>query len=95
MSNPTMRAKFYVTNVEKYHPNDNPEAVTGIRLTMSAVSEKPFDTDGVSEDNSFARWSPSGSFEIQIANPNLFDKFEVGQRYYLDFTAAEPLSEAT
>jgi hypothetical protein len=82
-----MRAKFYVTEVKKDTTADG--ATTGVRVNMSAVSEKPFDAEGVSEDNSFARWSPSGDFSIYIANPNLFDKFEAGQRYYLDFTAAE------
>jgi hypothetical protein len=92
-----MRAKFQVTQVKKFTCNGQPpvgcEEVTSINLEMMAVTEKPFDADGNSEDNSFARWSPSGSFSINIANPNLFDQFEVGQKYYLDFTEAPP-SEA-
>ena len=81
-----MRAKFYVTGVESY--KDGNQNVTGETLKMSAVSDKPYDQDGVSEDSDFARWSPSGSFEIYIANPNLFGKFALGQKYYLDFTEA-------
>ncbi len=44
--------------------------------------------DGSDEDNSFARWSPSGSLSISIQNPNLFGKFTVGQKFYVDFTEA-------
>jgi hypothetical protein len=55
---------------------------------MMAVSDKPFDADGNSEDNSFAKWTPSGELKMTITNPNLFGKLVEGQKYYLDFTLA-------
>lgn len=73
------RAKFEVREVD----NTNASAVT---LKMAAVTSKPFDAEGVSEDNDFARWTPSGLLEIQITNPNLLDAFKVGQKYYVDLT---------
>jgi hypothetical protein len=45
--------------------------------------------DGLDEDNSFAKFSPSGSFKLSIANPALLGKFRPGQIYYVDFTPAE------
>lgn len=45
--------------------------------------------DGLDEDNTFAKFSPSGSFELTIANPALFGKFRPHQVFYADFTAAE------
>jgi hypothetical protein len=82
-----MRAKFQVAKVDQNR--DTSGQLSSVNLEMTAVTEKPFDADGASDDNSFARWSPSGSFYINIANPNLFDQFEVGEKYYLDFTQAE------
>lgn len=77
-----MRAKFKITEVEK-------QSETCEVLKMSAVTEKPFDADGNSEDNSFAKYTPNGSLSITITNPSLLGKFEQGEKYYLDFTKAE------
>lgn len=86
MSN-VMRAKMVVTAVEQ-HKNDD-ESVAAETLRMSAVSKNDgYGEDGLDEDNTFAHFSPSGSFEVYIANKALHGKFEVGEKYYLDFTKA-------
>lgn len=82
----TMRAKFRVTKVEGFGGTTTPPTSEGI--TMMAVSEKPFDADGNSEDNSFAKWTPSGELKLTIQNPALFGKIKEGQKYYLDFSEA-------
>jgi hypothetical protein len=76
-----MRAKFQVTNVVKHNE-------TSQDVSFRAVTSKPFDADGKSDDNDFARWSPSGELKIGISNPALIDKLVVGEKYYLDFTLA-------
>ena len=45
--------------------------------------------DGSDEDNTFAKFSPSGSLELVVANPALIGQFNPGDTYYLDFTKAE------
>ena len=45
--------------------------------------------DGLDEDNTFAKFSPSVDLGITIANPALWGKFAVGDKFYLDFTPAE------
>ncbi|HEY0548178.1 MAG TPA: hypothetical protein VGF13_01175 [Verrucomicrobiae bacterium] len=80
-----MRAKFRVTKVET-SGTTTPAFET---VSMMAVSEKPFDQDGNSEDNSFARWTPSGELKMAIQNPALFGKLKEGQTFYLDFTKVE------
>lgn len=57
------------------------------------VSKEGYPQDGVDEDSSFARWSPSGNFEISCINPALFGKIKEGERYFLDFTLANPAPE--
>ncbi len=42
--------------------------------------------DGSDENNTFARFSPSGSFKLTIANPALLGKYRHVQLYYVDFT---------
>jgi len=40
----------------------------------------------VYNSHTFARFTPSASLQICIANPALFGEFEPGQKYYVDFT---------
>lgn len=79
-----MRAKLAVRSIEKWEG--------AIQLKLSAVcSNKGFDADGkdTSEDNDFARWTPCADLTMTINNPNLLDKFTVGQSFYVDFTQSE------
>lgn len=77
-----MRAKFIVQSVEKFP--------AGEKLKFAAVAKSGgYPADGSDEDNTFAKFSPSASCEIYVANPALFGKFEPGQKFYVDFTPAE------
>lgn len=77
-----MRAKMVINEVKRYEHSE--------QLSMSAVP-KPngYDTDGLDEDNTFAKFSPSGQLTLTVANPALFGKFNPGEKYYLDFTKAD------
>lgn len=79
--NPTMRAKFKVTNVEAIGDSFQ-------NVTLQAVTDAPFDANGNSEDNSFARWTPSGQITMSITNPVLIGKISPDQKFYVDFTPA-------
>lgn len=45
--------------------------------------------NGLDEDNTFAKFSPSGELKLAVANPALFGQINPGEVYYLDFTPAE------
>ncbi len=77
----TMRAKMVVLEVNRFQGSD--------RVKMSAVAAKSYPGDGSDEDNTYAKFSPSGSLELSIANPTLIGKIEPGQKFYIDFTPAE------
>jgi hypothetical protein len=77
----SMRAKFRVTDVVK--GGENYETVK-----FAPVTSKPFDANGQNEDNTYARYTPSGSCELSITNPNLIGQFERDQTFYVDFTPA-------
>jgi hypothetical protein len=77
-----MRAKLQVASVTLI-------AETTQIVKMHPVCGKaPFGSNGESEDNTFARYSPSGAFELTITNPDLMNKFKPGKKFYADFTEA-------
>lgn len=76
----TMRAKLQVATVTR-HPGSE-------QLKFNAVCPPSFDKDGLHEDSTFAKFSPSASLEIHITNPALIGKFNPGDRFYVDFTPA-------
>lgn len=83
----TMRAKMRVADVHPYVGSDGKTSQE--TLTFYAVGPKgSYPADGSDENNSYARWSPSGRLELSVANPALWGKFAVGDEYYLDFTLA-------
>lgn len=78
-----MRAKMQVRNVERIGENME-------RLSLSAVTGNvPFGPNGEHEDNSYARWTPSGTISLDITNPALHGTFSQGQKFYVDFTRAD------
>lgn len=93
---PTMRAKFLVSTLAYNAPGND---ATAFSLNMNAVGgdkvQHGYPEDGVDEDNTFARWSPSGSLSLYVANPDLIGKIKEGEKYYLDFTLANPAPESS
>lgn len=80
-----MRAKMTVSKVDVNKSADN--------VVLNAVARSDgYPNDGFDEDNTYAKFSPSGSLSLSIANPELFGKIRPGQTFYIDFT---PVPEAT
>jgi hypothetical protein len=77
----TMRAKMKVSKVEQYEG--------GEILHFTAVGSNNYPEDGVSEDNTFAKYTPCGEMKLTVSNPALHGKIKPGEKYYLDFTKAE------
>lgn len=75
-----MRAKLRVSNVEKGNGYEV--------LHFHAVAANKYPEDGADENNTFARFSPSADMRLQVANPNLFDMFDIGDTFYVDFIRA-------
>lgn len=71
-----MRAKFKCNSVTKYESG----SVTAYLKPVTGGSE---------ENKSFWNYSPGGSLELNITNPNAVGFFQPGKQYYLDFTAVE------
>lgn len=93
-----MRAKFRVSSVT---PPEVPvsEGITvappqTIKVFPVARSDA-YPEDGSDEDNSYAKWSPSGSLELTIVNPALSNKIKEGDVFYVDFSKVESAAPST
>jgi hypothetical protein len=87
-----MRAKMEVTSVS----DGGNKSVENIAMQAVTSSNKPYGPQGENEDNTYARYTPSGTLTLSITNPNLIGKFKIGQKFYLDFTEADtqPVAES-
>lgn len=84
-----MRAKVYVSGIEKYSAESE-------SIKFSGIPKKgQYPNDGLDEDNTFAKFSPSVHFNINITNPALIGKFNLGDKMYVDFTPVEDETQTT
>lgn len=84
-----MRAKMLVTEVNRFAFQNGPEFQYQDRVKLCAVAAKSYPADGSDEDNTYAKFSPSGEMTLTIANPALIGVVQPGQKFYLDFTIAD------
>lgn len=79
---PNVRAKFRITNVELY---EQPKGAGNVKLTAG--------NDKESDNTDWSQWTPSGSIQMMITNPEAFkvfmDAFNAGKRFYVDFSIVE------
>lgn len=78
----TMRAKLKITSIQKFQGQDNLEFV-------AVGSDTSYPESGLSEDNTYAKFTPSAVLKMTIQNPALVDKFKINDKFYVDFTPAE------
>jgi hypothetical protein len=67
-----VRAKFYVTEVV--------QTQNGGRVRMMPV------TSGSKENETFFKWTPSGSLDMGTVNEEALKQFVPGGEFYIDFT---------
>lgn len=78
-----MRAKMRLNHIDKRHEGQE-------TLYFNPVSRSDsYPDDGSDENNTYAKFSPSGMLSLTVANPALIGKFAEGESYYLDFTPAD------
>ncbi len=77
-----MRAKMIINQVKRTEHCEE--------LSMAPVCKPSgYGEDGLDEDNTYAKFSPSGQLTLTVANPALFGKFNPGEKYYIDFIKVE------
>lgn len=85
---PAMRAKMRLNSVTNF-------GTTEVLEFNAVARSSSYPADGSDEDNTYAKFSPSGSLNLTVANPALLGKFTPGQTYYLDFTEVPTLAPAS
>lgn len=78
-----VRAKFKVQSVERSADPSVERGTDHGRVRLEAV------TSGSPENESFFRWTPAGTIDLQIVNLAALDQFTEGQEVFVDFTPAE------
>ncbi len=79
-----VRAKFRVQSITKTTAWQSSVVETSA-VKLAAVSDEL--------NKSWSKWTPSGTIDMQINNPDALDAFKVGQTYFVDFVEA-PQAEA-
>ena len=69
----TVRAKFICTSKTE-------ELETG-RLQLTVVTD-----DGSPDNAAFFKYTPAGSIDLHVVNPEALKQFTVGDKYFVDFT---------
>lgn len=77
----TVRAKFYVQSVNHVH-QPSPH------MTCAVVKLAAVYGDGKGNET-WSTYTPQGSLEMTVTNPEAVEKFELGKSYFLDFTPAD------
>jgi hypothetical protein len=85
-----MRAKVRVISVTPPQVEVSPGCDMAPPQTIRAypVAASGYPADGSDENNSYAKWSPSGEFTLSITNPALSNRIKEGDVFYVDFTPA-------
>lgn len=77
-----MRAKMRLNYIDRRHQG------TEVLYFNPVARSDQYPADGSDENNTYAKFSPSGMLSLTVSNPALLGKFTEGEEYYLDFTKA-------
>ena len=77
----SMRAKVILQKVTIHNGGQE-------TLEFNAVAKNQYPSDGLDENNTFAKFSPVVDLKIQVTNPALHGLFKPGQKFYVDFSEA-------
>jgi hypothetical protein len=86
-----MRAKVRISHIDRQFAEQYGQET----LYMHPVAKSSgYPEDGSDENNTYAKFSPSGAFQLTIQNPALLGKFAVDEEYYVDFSKVEKVEKA-
>jgi hypothetical protein len=74
-----VRAKFFVKQIINHH-NGDPTSDQAGEVVLGPV----YDDD----NKEWSKWTPQGEIKMTITNPAALEAFELGGKYFVDFTPA-------
>jgi hypothetical protein len=75
----SVRAKFQLSHIEQNAWNKDDR-----KLVFTPQYDQ-----AIPEDQAFAKFTPSGRFEMNCNNPAALEQLELGKYYYFDITPCE------
>lgn len=69
-------------------PQSDPEQPHLAQIRLGAVWEGSTEAQRASENAIFGHWTPCGSVDLTIRNPDASAFFKQGKKYYVTFTEA-------
>jgi len=83
----SVRAKVRCTVVSKQACNygNNAGTIEQVKVELTPVMD--------SGNSTWSKWTPGGSIQLTITNPEAYEQFKPGETYFVDFTPA-PAKEA-
>lgn len=64
-------------------------SVTKTQGPSEEIKMVPIISNNTEENKSFSKYTPNGEFRIICTNPNILNKVEPGQEYYIDLISVE------
>lgn len=83
-----MRAKVRLSGVNRLTNGEGELHSENLQFRGVSKSEG-YGADGLDEDNTFARWTPSLDLRMCVNNPALHEMFKAGDVFYLNFVKAK------
>lgn len=83
----TMRAKMAVNSVQSFVGHE--------QLHLTAVCADSYKGDGLDENNTYAKYTPSADLVMTVSNPALIGAIKPGEEYYLSFINAAQVQPLT
>ena len=80
----TLRAKMQAYQVSNTIDQNN--QIESQQIKLQAV----YSDDPSSPNTQWSKWTPSGSLDLTITNPNAFNKVLRGQEFYIDLIPVTP-----
>lgn len=84
----TVRAKFYVKEIKQIYTGSTDENEAAEIIMDPVFGSYPGSKEG-DNNESWSKWTPSGSLHMTVTNPSAIAQFELGKAYFLDFTPVE------
>ena len=89
-STPMRTGDYLQTAVFRSHGVDGEGELHSENLQFIGVSKSEgYGADGLDDDNTFAKWTPSLDLRMCVNNPALHEMFKAGDVFYLNFVKAK------
>ena len=78
--------KFNCWSVQESKNHKGEKEAEYIKLGAATANYEKKDDPALDENSHFWKYTPSGTFDVEITNPNVFGMFKPGLDYYMEIS---------